>query len=97
MEAIEEDPDYDPEDPIMLDLDHYDLDTRDIHFVDVVDIAGKEFTPDMVMEVLDNLDPKRKAAKAKEAAEKQKSSGGLFGIRFGSFFGGGSAPAKPGS
>jgi hypothetical protein len=44
------------------------------------------------MEVLDNLDPKRKAAKAKEAAaaaQQKSSSGGIFG-RFGSFFGGGS-------
>jgi myosin heavy subunit len=88
IESIQDDPEYDSLDPSLLDRETFDLDTRDIHFVDVVDIAGKEFTPDMVLEVLDNLDPKRKAAKAKEAAaQKQSGGGGLFGIRFGSLFG----------
>lgn len=94
VEAIMEDPAFDATDSIQLDRETFELDTRDIHFVDVVDIAGKEFTPDMVMEVLDNLDPKRRAAKAKEASQAaaKQSGGGLFG-RFGSFFGG----SKPSS
>lgn len=120
MEAIEEDPDYNPEDVILLNMDSFVLDTKDVHFVDVVDIKGKEvllaslflsllkpslpspsflssllppltlfqFTMDMVNEILDELDPRRKAAKMREMAKKKEAEkGGLFGFKFG-WFGG---------